>query len=109
MNPSAEIGGCPKTSPRSGPATHSFDDLIGAHQDRLRHGEAECLCGREIDHQLEPCGLLDRQIGRLGTAEDLSGINSDLAISRGEAGSIADQATGGDEFTLCIDRRNGMA
>jgi hypothetical protein len=53
--------------------------------------------------------LLDRQIGRLGTFEDLSGVDADLAIDSGEAGSIADQAAGIGELAPLIDRRNGMA
>jgi hypothetical protein len=41
-------------------ATHSFDDLVGAGEDRWRDGEAEFLRGLEIDDQLEPCRLLNR-------------------------------------------------
>src|SRR5271165_1702060 len=71
-------------------AVASFDDLVGAGEDRLRHGEAERLGGVEIDDQLECRRLLDRQIGRLGALEDLSSINAELAIHVGEAGPIAD-------------------
>jgi hypothetical protein len=42
----------------------SFEDLVGAGEDGGRHGQAERLGGVEVDHQLEPSGLLDRQIGR---------------------------------------------
>jgi hypothetical protein len=30
-----------------------FDDLVGAGEERLRHGEAECLRGLQVDHQLD--------------------------------------------------------
>ena len=62
-------------------ASYSLDQLIGTAEDRLRHGEAERLRGLEVDDQLERRRLLDRQIGRFGAVEDLSGINPDLAIS----------------------------
>jgi hypothetical protein len=35
------------------PAIGSFDDLVGAGEDRRRHGEAERLRDLEIDDQLE--------------------------------------------------------
>ena len=41
----------------------SFDDLVGAGEDRWRHGEAERLGGLEIDDQLE-CGRLLRPADR---------------------------------------------
>ena len=74
----------------------------------MRHGEAERLGGLEVDDQLELGRLLDRQISRLGAFEDLSGVSADLAMDSGAAGSIADQPAGESEFTLRIDRRNGM-
>jgi len=41
--------------------------------------EAERFGGIEIDDQLKSGRLLNRQVGRLGAVEDLSGINADLA------------------------------
>src|SRR5690242_3986890 len=41
-------------------------DVIGASEDRWRNLQPERLCGLEIDHQFEFCGLLDRQIAGLG-------------------------------------------
>src|SRR5947207_1472843 len=56
-----------------------FDHLVSSLQDRLRHGQAERLSGLEIDNQLEPGRLLNRQIGRLLTLEDLSDVSAGLA------------------------------
>src|SRR3954465_2901840 len=65
-----------------------FDHLVSSLQDRLRHGQAERLSGLEIDNQLEPGRLLNRQIGRLLTLEDLSDVSAGLAKGRSEARSI---------------------
>jgi hypothetical protein len=42
----------------------SFDDLVGAGEQRSWHGEAECFGGVEIDYQLIFRRLLDRELGR---------------------------------------------
>jgi hypothetical protein len=44
-----------------------FDYLIGARKQRTRDGEAECLGGFEVDHELELGRLFNRQITRLCT------------------------------------------
>src|SRR6266567_1831082 len=90
-------------------AMASFDDLVGAHEDRLWDRQPERLRGLEIDDQLEGGRLLDRQVGGLGALEDLSRVNAGLAIDSRKAGSIADQAADRGELATLIDRRNGMA
>jgi hypothetical protein len=42
-----------------------FDDLVGAGEQRPRHGEAERLCSLKIDHQHDLDRLLDGQVGGL--------------------------------------------
>src|SRR5438105_6171563 len=49
----------------------SFDDLVGAGEDRGRDREAECLSRLEIDDQLEGRRLLDRQVGGLRARAEL--------------------------------------
>jgi hypothetical protein len=79
---------CAETGPRrdrrrasaptqSGRSPALLDNLVRAYQHRLRHSEAERLGGLEIDDQLEGRRLLDRQIGGLGTLEDLSRVSAD--------------------------------
>src|SRR5882724_8739554 len=87
----------------------SFDDLVDAGEDRGRDRQPEGFGGVEIDDQLKPGRLLDRQIGGLGALEDLSGVDADLTNRVGEARAIADQTAGREESTPVSDRRNGMA
>ena len=53
-----------------------FDHLVGAGEQRGWHGEAERLCGLEIDHQFEFGRLLNGQVGRLGTSENAIDVRS---------------------------------
>src|SRR5437870_5375073 len=77
---------------------HSLDHLVGKLLEMQRHVEAQNLGGLEVDHQLERARLHDRQVGRLGAVENLAGVNADLTIRGGNAGSVADQAASQGEF-----------
>ena len=48
----------------------SFDQLVGAQEERLRNRQADLLGGLEIDHQHEFGRLLDGEIGGLGALQD---------------------------------------
>ena len=48
----------------------------------------------EVDDQLEFGRLHDRQVGGLGAFENAAGIDADLTVGIGNAGSIAHQAAG---------------
>ena len=52
----------------------SFDHLVGGNSQRERNAQTECLCGVEIDRQLELRRLLDGQIGRFGASQDAVGV-----------------------------------
>ena len=49
----------------------SFDNLVGAGEERRGHFEAERLGGLQIDEQLKFVGSIDRDVARLGSVEDL--------------------------------------
>ena len=49
--------------------TSLFDDLIGAREQRRRHGQAKRLGGLNVDDQLKFGRLLDGQIGRFRALE----------------------------------------
>jgi hypothetical protein len=68
-----------KTERQARTGMRSFDDLVGAGEDRGRDRQPEGLGGVEIDNQLEGGRLLDGRSAGLAPAEDLSGKNPDLA------------------------------
>jgi hypothetical protein len=47
-----------------------FDHLVYAAKKRQRHANAKCLCGFQVNTQLDFGCLLDRQLRRLFTLED---------------------------------------
>ena len=83
----------------------SFDDFVGERQQLVRDAEAKRLGGLHIDHEFEPNGLLDRQIGRLGAFEDLAGVDTDLAIAIADADAVAHEPAGSDVIAELIHRR----
>jgi hypothetical protein len=86
----------------------SFDNLVGAGEDRRWHGEAQCRGGLKIDNQPEDRRLLDRQIGRLGTLQNLSRVNPSLARESVGVSAITDQTASCDKLREPIERRNGI-
>src|SRR5262249_22578589 len=49
----------------------SFDQLIGAQQERFRDRQPEPLGGGQIDDEIELDRLFNRKLARLGAAQDL--------------------------------------
>ena len=82
---------------------NSFDDLVRLRQQDWQHGEAERHCGLEIDHQLEFVRLDDRQVARLGSGENLAGVNTEMAKIVGQAAVIARQPSGVDKLPPLVD------
>src|SRR5215471_13799253 len=62
-------------------AALSFDHLVRSVQQRLRNRHADLLRRFEINYQLEFCRLLNREISRLGTLENLVNIRGSAAVS----------------------------
>ena len=53
---------------QSGALPDSLDHLVGKGEELVRHGEAERLCGGQVDDKIELGWLLDRNVARLGAA-----------------------------------------
>jgi len=47
-----------------------FDDLVRPQYHRGRDSDPECLGSFEVDHEVELCRLLDREIARCSASED---------------------------------------
>ena len=85
-----------------------FDHLVGAGQERLRHGQAKRLRGLEVDHQLELGRLLHRQVGRLLALEDAVDVAGRAAGRIGRIGPVGHQAAARGEGAERIDRGQTM-
>ena len=87
----------------------SLDHLVGAGEQRGRHGEAERPRGRKIDDQLELGRLHNRQVGRVGTLENAADVDAELPIPLGRARSVAHQAARFCKRSITVDGGNCMA
>ena len=80
-------------SAKFGGGRASFYHLIRAQQERFRDRQAECLCGLEVDDQLEFGWLLDRELARARASEDPVGQRSAALVVLLVAGPVKHQAT----------------
>src|SRR5215471_286195 len=87
----------------------SFDDLVGAREQRRRHVDTERLGGRDVDRQVELGGQFDRQVARLFTFENPTHIDAGAPVSIFLTRSVAHEATSFDKLAYHIDRGNRMA
>src|SRR5688572_29566596 len=87
----------------------SLDYLIGPDQERLRGRDVQGFCGLEIDEQLGPGGLLDRQVRRFLALEDAAGIDAGETVSVRNAACVAHQAAGRGKLAVLVDRRQRVA
>ena len=90
-------------SSRSKQRCYSITSSARASSDR-RHVEAERLGGLEVDHQLVLGRRLHRQVGRLLALEDAVDVAGRAPVLVDEIRPIGDQAAGGDEEAIGVDR-----
>src|SRR6516165_10228820 len=84
----------------------SFNHLVSSREQAWREGEAKCLGGVEVDHELELGRLHDRQVGGLLALENPAGVNAGLAICVAKVRSVAHQAADLGSLAPGIDRRH---
>src|SRR5258708_9805765 len=77
----------------------SLDHLVGAGEERGRHGEAEGLRGLEIDHELEARRLFDWQIARIGALQNFVHVRSGAPKYLRIARPVGDETSHVGEFS----------
>src|ERR1700738_3349499 len=85
-----------------------LDYLVGAGDQRLRHGEAECLGGFEINRRLEFSWRLHRKIGWFFAFEDAIDVARCTVKQIDLIDPIRDQAAFLDREQVGIDSRDSM-
>ena len=83
---------------------HSFDHLIGDLLEMHRHVEAQRLGGLEIDDKLILRRRLHRHVGWLLALEDAVDVAGRAPVLIDPIRPIGDQAAGGDEVAIEVDR-----
>src|SRR5438045_864425 len=86
----------------------SFDDLVGAREQRGRHSQPEHLGALEIDHQFVSGRLHDRQLGWFRALQDAANVHAGLTPHLPASRTVADQASGDDLLALAEHRRNSI-
>src|SRR6516225_2065130 len=86
-----------------GPSTPSFNDLVGAGEQRRRHLKTERLRGFQVDDQLELCRRLHRQVGWLLSLEDAIHVSRRAAVLVDHIRAVGYQAARGNEDPQRID------
>ena len=76
---------CRQEEPPAFGRARSLDDLVRAHQDGLRDREPESVGSLQVNDQFDLRGLLDGQVGRLSTLENLVHEVCGLSEAVGEA------------------------
>src|SRR6476646_9163818 len=82
-----------------------LDHFVGAGEKHGRNGEAECLGGPEINHQLILRRRLHQQVRWLLAAEDAIDIAGRASVHVDRIGPVGYQAAGGGEVAVRVDCR----
>ena len=116
--PSRRRGTITDPNPGHGPGVHSFlarssqacqasfDHVVGQRQHGRRECNAQRLGSLQIEDQLKPCRLNDRQVLGLFAFEDASGITAGLLDRVGDACPIGGRRT---ELQILADRKRPTA
>ena len=78
---------------RSLNATQLFDYFVSDREQARRNIQCQRLGGRQVEYELELCGLNHRHIGRLFTFKNPSRVDAGLPISVSEVRAVTHQTT----------------
>jgi hypothetical protein len=92
--------------PKADISRDSLDHLVGARLQGQGQLDAERLGSLEIEDQLDPYGLLDRQISRLFTLENTANVAPNCSMLIRGVRSIALQTAGRRKLAEAKDRRH---
>jgi hypothetical protein len=79
-----------------------FDQLVGAGEKRIRHGQAESFGGLEIDHELILRRCLHGQVGGLLAPQNAIDVLGGTPELVGPIGSVGGEATVDDDVTVRV-------
>jgi hypothetical protein len=82
-----------------------FDHLVRSGEERLRNRQPERLGRFEIDHELECCRGLNRQVGGVGAAECFINVGGRAPDTVRNTGSIGHQSARFHDLFLRKKRR----
>src|SRR5262249_62142358 len=91
-----------------GPATPALEVLIGEREEIVGGFQLERPRGPQVDYKLEFGRLMDRQLRGLGPLQNLRGIDAVLAVTLGDAHTVAQQSARDRIFTKMVDRRQAL-
>src|SRR5207302_3934085 len=80
-----------------------LDHLVGNGEQPGRKCDAERHGGLEVDDELEPGRLYNRQVGRLLTLEDAASVDASLVVCIGHTGTVAHQTTRHGALATFVD------
>src|SRR5262252_9841917 len=85
-----------------------LDHLVGAGEERSRYVDAKCLRGLEIDNKVELARLIEGNVARLRTLEDLVDFIGGVGKYVREIDGIGHESADFDGLTKGIDRGRPM-
>src|SRR5215467_7937393 len=87
----------------------SFDHLVSEGEEIVGDFQSEPPRGSQVDYQLEFGRLMDRQLRGAGALENSRGVDAVLAVTLGDAHTVAQQSASDRIFAKLVDRRQPLS